>query len=70
MNRTIKAATNTDVPAAADPACLWAYPNGFGRTVIADIIGYQVHATDGEIGHIDRATDEIDAAAIVIDTGF
>ena len=68
MNRTTKAATNNDP--AADAASLWAYPHGFGRTVIADIIGYQVQATDGEIGHIDRATDDIDAAAIVVDTGF
>jgi hypothetical protein len=51
-------------------ANLWAYPNGFGRSVVADIIGYQVIADDGEVGRIDQATDEVDAAAIVVDTGF
>ncbi|MCU1360527.1 MAG: domain containing protein [Ilumatobacteraceae bacterium] len=49
---------------------MWSYPDGLGRTVVADLIGYQVIASDGEIGHIDRATDEIEGAAIVVDTGF
>jgi hypothetical protein len=49
---------------------MWTYPHGLGRTVVADLVGYQVVATDGEIGHVDLATDDIDAAAIVVDTGF
>jgi hypothetical protein len=59
-----------DSNASSAATDLWTYPHGLGRTVVADLIGYQVLATDGEIGHIDHATDEIDAAAIVVDTGF
>lgn len=59
--------SNAPTPAGSN---LWAYPNGLGRSVVADLVGYQVIASDGEIGRIDRATDEIDAAAIVVDTGF
>lgn len=49
---------------------LWHAPHGLGHTVMADLIGYQVLATDGAIGHIDEATDEIDASGLVVDTGF
>lgn len=53
---------------------VWSFPNGLGRSVIADIAGYQVVATDGEIGHVDQAidqiTDRLDGSAIVVDTGF
>jgi hypothetical protein len=53
---------------------VWSFPNGLGHSVIADIAGYQVVATDGEIGHVDLAVDQIterlDGSAIVVDTGF
>ena len=55
--------------ATSPTSSMWTYPRGLGRSVIADILGYQVVATDGEIGHIDEATDDIDSAAIVVDTG-
>jgi hypothetical protein len=51
-------------------ANLWQMPRGLGHTVMADLIGYQVVATDGAIGRIDQATDEIDASGLVVDTGF
>jgi hypothetical protein len=34
-----------------------------------DLTDYHVEALDGEIGKVDSATDEIDADALVVDTG-
>jgi hypothetical protein len=34
------------------------------------VIGYTVEATDGRIGSIDKASDDADAAHMVVDTGF
>jgi PRC-barrel domain len=34
-----------------------------------DLIGYSVEATDGSIGKIDDATNEVGASYIVVDTG-
>jgi hypothetical protein len=46
---------------------LWTYRD---QTVGAiDLIGYSVEATDGSIGKIDDATNEIGASYIVVDTG-
>ena len=35
-----------------------------------DMVGYNVHATDGDIGKIDEATTQADRSHIVVDTGF
>jgi hypothetical protein len=35
-----------------------------------DLDGYDVEATDGSIGNVDRATNEVSNAYIVVDTGF
>ena len=35
----------------------------------ADLTGYKVEATDGGIGKIDEATNDVGAARIVVDTG-
>ena len=35
----------------------------------ADLIGYSVEATDGSIGKIDDATNEVGGSYIVVDTG-
>ena len=35
----------------------------------ADLVGYKVEATDGGIGKIDEASDEVGASYIVVDTG-
>jgi hypothetical protein len=37
---------------------------------IDDLIGFDVEATDGSIGKIDRATAETDRDFVVVDTGF
>ena len=36
----------------------------------ADLVGYDVQATDGSIGTVDEATTETDRAHLVVDTGF
>ena len=33
------------------------------------MVGYEVHATDGDIGKVDEASDEVGASQIVVDTG-
>jgi len=38
-------------------------------TMGADVVGYSVEATDGGIGKIDEASDEVGASSIVVDTG-
>ena len=35
-----------------------------------DIDGYDVQATDGSIGNVDRATNDVSNAYVVVDTGF
>ena len=35
----------------------------------ADIVGYEVHATDGHIGKVDDASYDVGASLIVVDTG-
>lgn len=34
------------------------------------VVGYNVHATDGDIGKIDETTTQADRNHIVVDTGF
>ena len=74
MNRQDTSNATSIDDAATHTPNVWTYPNGLGRSVIADLVGYQVVATDGEIGHIDQATDQVAnstaGAAIVVDTGF
>ena len=35
-----------------------------------DLAGYDVEATDGSIGNIDQATNDVSNAYVVVDTGF
>jgi len=35
-----------------------------------DLAGYDVEATDGSIGNVDQATNDVSNAYIVVDTGF
>ncbi len=46
---------------------IWAYQDQIAGDV--DLIGYSVEATDGSIGKIDDATNEVGASYIVVDTG-
>ncbi|WP_157157621.1 MULTISPECIES: PRC-barrel domain-containing protein [unclassified Diaminobutyricimonas] len=48
----------------------WSYRKTAARTPgAASLVGYHVHATDGDIGKIDEATDEVGSSRIVVDTG-
>ncbi len=49
----------------------WSYPETSGHTAgdEANWIGFDVVATDGEIGKIDEATSDTDASYVVVDTG-
>lgn len=48
----------------------WSYHESTGRTVDSGaIVGYKVHATDGDIGKIDQENVEVGASRIVVDTG-
>ena len=48
----------------------WAYRTSAARTPqSADIVGYEVHATDGHIGKVDRASYDVGSSQIVVDTG-
>jgi len=48
---------------------IWAYRTDVA-TVDRDIVGYDVEATDGHIGKIDEASNEVGRAHMVVDTGF
>jgi hypothetical protein len=40
-----------------------------GTGTWADLVGYEVEATDGHIGRIDEATYEVGSSYVVVDTG-
>jgi len=48
---------------------MWAYRDTTW-TQDQDLVGYDVEATDGSIGKIDKATYEASDAYVVVDTGF
>ena len=48
----------------------WTYRTSAARTPqSAEIVGYEVHATDGHIGKVDKASNDVGASQIVVDTG-
>ncbi|WP_030244773.1 hypothetical protein [Streptomyces sp. NRRL S-350] len=48
---------------------LWDYGNAEGYAPGTDLTGYRVEAEDGHIGKVDRHTEDVDSAHIVVDTG-
>ncbi|MEV6261483.1 PRC-barrel domain-containing protein [Streptomyces sp. NPDC051784] len=48
---------------------LWGYQPSSGHTAGADLTGYKVEATDGTIGKVDKHSDEVGSAYLVVDTG-
>ncbi|WP_329176563.1 PRC-barrel domain containing protein [Streptomyces sp. NBC_01477] len=48
---------------------MWAYLATSGHRAGVDLSGYKVEATDGSIGRVDRHSDSVDSAYIVVDTG-
>jgi hypothetical protein len=47
---------------------IWTFQLG-PSVKLRDLEGFEVHATDGSIGKVDRATDEAGGSFIVVDTG-
>ncbi|WP_221356372.1 PRC-barrel domain-containing protein [Streptomyces beigongshangae] len=48
---------------------VWGYRVTAGRPEGVDLTGYKVEATDGSIGKVDKHSDEVDDAYLVVDTG-
>ncbi|MGW5276049.1 PRC-barrel domain containing protein [Streptomyces sp. NPDC004044] len=48
---------------------MWNYKSTAGRVTGPDLTGYKVEATDGSIGKVDKHSDEVDDAYLVVDTG-
>jgi hypothetical protein len=49
---------------------VWTYRDVLRSDVQRDFVGYNVQASDGDIGKIDQATVETDRNYLVVDTGF
>ncbi|WP_327287595.1 PRC-barrel domain containing protein [Streptomyces sp. NBC_01198] len=48
---------------------IWSYGATSGYQADADVIGYKVEASDGHIGKVDKHSDEVGSAYLVVDTG-
>src|SRR4051794_17032034 len=60
---------NTANKEECDMTDMWAYRDSTW-TRSGDLVGYDVEATDGSIGNIDKATNDASDAYVVVDTGF
>lgn len=48
----------------------WNYRESAARAAESGtIVGYRVHASDGDIGKVDEASNVVDESSIVVDTG-
>ncbi|MER5966095.1 PRC-barrel domain-containing protein [Streptomyces sp. NPDC002057] len=47
----------------------WSYRSTSGHLAGAVLAGYKVEATDGSIGKVDKHSDVVDDAYLVVDTG-
>ncbi|MGC4985879.1 PRC-barrel domain containing protein [Streptomyces sp. DT193] len=48
---------------------IWGYQPTTGYTAGTDLTGYKVEATDGSIGKVDKHSDGVGSAYLVVDTG-
>ena len=48
---------------------IWNYGATSGYQTGADLAGYDVEASDGHIGKVDKHSDEVGSAYLVVDTG-
>ena len=48
----------------------WSYRTDLTQDIGRDVVGYDVAATDGDIGKIDEASTEAGRNFFVVDTGF
>ncbi|MEU6312688.1 PRC-barrel domain containing protein [Streptomyces sp. NPDC047014] len=49
---------------------IWGYHEHAGHTPGLDLVGYKVEATDGTIGRVDKHSEGVDDAHVVVDTGL
>jgi hypothetical protein len=49
---------------------VWSYRSNSGYQAGTDLIGYKVETEDGQIGKVDKHTDDVGAAYLVVDTGM
>jgi hypothetical protein len=47
---------------------IWSYQQGV-LDVAGDITGYSIHATDGDIGKVDKANNETGSSYLIVATG-
>ncbi|MET9646344.1 PRC-barrel domain-containing protein [Streptomyces syringium] len=48
---------------------IWGYHPTAGHTAGTSLVGYKVEATDGSIGKVDKHSDDVGSAYLVVDTG-
>ncbi|MCY0932300.1 PRC-barrel domain containing protein [Streptomyces sp. H27-H1] len=48
---------------------MWSYSPESHYTPGASLVGFKVEASDGHIGKVDEATEEVGASCIAVDTG-
>ncbi|GHB81665.1 hypothetical protein GCM10010347_60610 [Streptomyces cirratus] len=48
---------------------VWGYRETAGHLAGSDLTGYKVEATDGSIGKVDKHSEDVGSAYIVVDTG-
>ncbi|MFD4937486.1 PRC-barrel domain containing protein, partial [Streptomyces virginiae] len=48
---------------------VWGFKSTAGYLVGTDMTGFEVEATDGNVGKVDRHSDEVGDAYLVVDTG-
>ncbi|MFF5923715.1 PRC-barrel domain containing protein [Streptomyces flavochromogenes] len=48
---------------------IWSYSTESGHLAGIDLTGWRVEAADGHIGKVDKHSDEVDDAYLVVDTG-
>jgi hypothetical protein len=49
---------------------MWGYQETSGYQQGMDLTGFKVEASDGDIGKVDKHSQDVDAAHIVVDTGM
>jgi hypothetical protein len=59
----------TKQPENPEASEIWTFRSNLSLVRSDALIGYSIEATDGNIGKIDEATDEIGACYVVVDTG-
>ncbi|WP_328540338.1 PRC-barrel domain-containing protein [Streptomyces sp. NBC_00344] len=48
---------------------IWGYHPTSGHAAGIDLTGYKVEATDGSVGKVDKHSDDVNSAYLVVDTG-